>query len=1336
MQIRILSLAIAASFSINALAQTQQYDLLQEQARQQQKHGVIYRENSALTRSPRIDNTKEVYLTPVLGTPQFFWANASTEPFTVRANKHTTTAQLNRQAGKHYIRQYSDILGLKGTKERELKFRSASQTDGSKAIVISYDQYVNGIPVLGGGVNLLMDKNRQLISVGASIAPKTRAIDSEQEFRLDQRKAIAIAIEDLTDANVSSHDLRQSDQINHYKLTRNANEWRLSKDAVVEKVFYPQKGHVLSAYRISVRVVTAGTSRTPGEVRHFGYVVSATNGAILQRKNYSHAAFHGNNTDFSYLVYADHDSKLPQDGPDGNNGSPHPTGQPDGFQAPFGTQNLLKMSHAGIHTGDPWLPADATETVGNNVDAYIDAAAPDGFTADTQDMRAKVNGNKQFSFVFDPSKDANADNIQKQAAVTNLFYTINYLHDVFYNAGFDEASGNAQLNNYGRGGVEGDPILAEGQDYSGLNNANMSTPPDGQSPVMQQYLFQGSPKLTLNFDGGKSYELANYANSLGKNDFDTGGSVAFVAPDNDTQNICLPFTNGSSFTGKVVVANHHSDCDSQTLYQALSNINPAVVMLINSDTLPRTFEQPLPYGFMDIDYDRSDKDFIKDVVAGNVNGHVAVKSEMFRDSTLSNLVVMHEWGHYLHGRLAGNGTGPGNNVYGGGMGEGFSDFIALMHQVREEDLNKPNGQDYNGVYAQGGWADGSLTKDDNQAYYFGIRRVPYTTDMSKNALTYRHFRLGEELPTNHPLATTDTTVTEMGPHSQGEIWATVLFEAFIGLARDKERLTLDDAKARMRQYLVSGLKLTPADATYLVARDAIIASAVANDAKDAKIIAQAFAKRGMGSGATSPAADSTDLSIGLTESYDITPIAQAKAMAIAEITKQCDADNVWDPTEITEFDITVANSGVETLPAGNLTISSTSKVTFVDGTSIAHQALEPFAQQQIKVKVKLNEDAAYNEDIVLSLASAEKPDLKVDFNFQSNYDIGLSNKETFERSVDNEAEKRFSNWTNTRERENFDLEYDAWYGDYSREANSNDARIWPYGSDLDESLESPELTVSDNADFQWSFEHFYQTRTGFAGGILEIKEANGSWIAIDGSKITRFNIDGTELGTGYDSSVDSNAGTNVDGKNAFTDTNAMEDDNSGGMLRKVLVNLGREYAGKKVQVRFRFFSAPLDGEANDTWRIDNVEFSGTSNKAFDKSVIENAKLCQDNIAPKLTLSSTAGSFVNNVLSVTAKTGTSLVLKANATDENNDSLTYKWEQVSGVNLTLKNSNNASLTIDVPKKAKAGVAKLKVTVSDGKESVTSNAMITIEKKKSGGGFGILLVLGLLGVRFMRR
>ena len=66
--------------------------------------------------------------------------------------------------------------------------------------------------------------------------------------------------------------------------------------------------------------------------------------------------------------------------------------------------------------------------------------------------------------------------------------------------GFTEAAGNAQKSNYGRGGVENDPILAEAQDNAlggSRNNANMCTPDDGMSPRMQVYLWTGKDDRSL-----------------------------------------------------------------------------------------------------------------------------------------------------------------------------------------------------------------------------------------------------------------------------------------------------------------------------------------------------------------------------------------------------------------------------------------------------------------------------------------------------------------------------------------------------------------------------------------------------------------------------------------------------------------------------------------------------------------------------------------------------------------------------------------------------------------------------------------------------------------------
>jgi extracellular elastinolytic metalloproteinase len=96
-----------------------------------------------------------------------------------------------------------------------------------------------------------------------------------------------------------------------------------------------------------------------------------------------------------------------------------------------------------------------------------------------------------------------------------MFFHVNWLHDRWYEAGFDEAAGNAQADNFGRGGVGGDPILAEGSDFSGTDNANMSTPADGASPRMQMFEFLGpqpdQPTRTSNHEALITFhEMGHY----------------------------------------------------------------------------------------------------------------------------------------------------------------------------------------------------------------------------------------------------------------------------------------------------------------------------------------------------------------------------------------------------------------------------------------------------------------------------------------------------------------------------------------------------------------------------------------------------------------------------------------------------------------------------------------------------------------------------------------------------------------------------------------------------------------------------------------------------------
>ncbi|WP_197077351.1 M36 family metallopeptidase [Lacinutrix sp. Hel_I_90] len=135
----------------------------------------------------------------------------------------------------------------------------------------------------------------------------------------------------------------------------------------------------------------------------------------------------------------------------------------------------------GWHDTNGSSGAEFTITRGNNVWAQEDTNGNNG-------TGVSPNGGSALNFDFALNLN-NSPSTFLPAATTNLFYWNNIMHDVFYQYGFTEASGNFQENNYGKGGAGSDSVNADAQDGSGTNNANFATPPDGSNPRMQMFLF-------------------------------------------------------------------------------------------------------------------------------------------------------------------------------------------------------------------------------------------------------------------------------------------------------------------------------------------------------------------------------------------------------------------------------------------------------------------------------------------------------------------------------------------------------------------------------------------------------------------------------------------------------------------------------------------------------------------------------------------------------------------------------------------------------------------------------------------------------------------------------
>ena len=133
-----------------------------------------------------------------------------------------------------------------------------------------------------------------------------------------------------------------------------------------------------------------------------------------------------------------------------------------------------------------------TDTHGNNVCAQNNPQSSSSRTCDLNSISGAVraDGGSNLDFVFNFDKSASpTSGSTLDAAITNLFYWHNIVHDIFYLNGFDEVAGNFQENNFGLGGQGDDGVQANAQDGAGFNNANFATPADGQRPRCRMYLW-------------------------------------------------------------------------------------------------------------------------------------------------------------------------------------------------------------------------------------------------------------------------------------------------------------------------------------------------------------------------------------------------------------------------------------------------------------------------------------------------------------------------------------------------------------------------------------------------------------------------------------------------------------------------------------------------------------------------------------------------------------------------------------------------------------------------------------------------------------------------------
>ncbi len=428
---------------------------------------------------------------PRLGVPTFLWGNSAQVDERLKSALGRMSPE---QAARVHLGRLAEVYKLHPQAADTLP--AVVQDSGKGPVVVTFRNNLDGVEVFRESLKVVMNERRELIAVSgflSSHAPlKVRG--SKLSFTMDAPQAISLAFQDLNEERLDAVLLAPTGKaqgaytyFDFVPGARAKEAVRMVKPARAKRVLFPLANGLVPSWYVELRTGLPGKT----DADYYSYVISARDGRVLFRNNLRVSDA------FSYRVWADGAPNfIPHDGPQGTNGTPHPTGLPDGYQAPFIAPNLVTLQNAPFSQNDPWLPAGATETAGNNVDAYVDIDGDDG--RDGTDFRADVTAPNTFDRVYDVTQEPEVSVEQQKAAITQLFYVNNFLHDSWYDSGFDEVAGNAQNDNYGRGGLDGDRILAEAQDFSGIDNANMFTPADGEQPIMQMYVFTPNPEIALN----------------------------------------------------------------------------------------------------------------------------------------------------------------------------------------------------------------------------------------------------------------------------------------------------------------------------------------------------------------------------------------------------------------------------------------------------------------------------------------------------------------------------------------------------------------------------------------------------------------------------------------------------------------------------------------------------------------------------------------------------------------------------------------------------------------------------------------------------------------------
>ena len=369
-----------------------------------------------------------------------------------------------RKVVEGFIDRHKDLFGHDATAIKSSRTTREDVTKHSGMSTLVLNQEISGIPVFRAILKATTTKNGELVTINDHFVGNPQP--NVAAAAIPAAKAVSLAAASLEDS-VQPAQVMPAGEPAGVEQVQRFTAPGLS-DTLAQLTYMP-----MNATNVQLGWDVTLFSLSNNEM--FRVVVDAVTGEVLYRTSLT-----ADSTDATFRVFADAPSKKPFDNP-----RPMSPGYstPQSTEPAEVTRQLVTLpSFDATASPNGWINDGGTETLGNNVDAHTDT--DNNNTPDTP----RPNGGASRVFDFNASLTS-SPGAYKDAAVTNLFYLNNWIHDRFYQLGFTEAAGNFQTDNFGRGGLGNDPVQADAQDGGGTNNANFSTPADGSAGRMQMYVW-------------------------------------------------------------------------------------------------------------------------------------------------------------------------------------------------------------------------------------------------------------------------------------------------------------------------------------------------------------------------------------------------------------------------------------------------------------------------------------------------------------------------------------------------------------------------------------------------------------------------------------------------------------------------------------------------------------------------------------------------------------------------------------------------------------------------------------------------------------------------------